>query len=65
MKSPKLSVTRRRFLLAAATGGVGAAAAITTVRSRQSPEKDPPRREPGAGYRLTDHVRSYYRTAKV
>ncbi len=65
MKSPQLSLTRRRFLFAAATGGVGAAAAIMKVQPRQSARKDRSEPEPASGYRLTDHVRSYYRTTRI
>ncbi len=61
----KPSSSRRKFL---ATLGVGGAAAATVALTRQGAEPEraaaatPPQ---GKGYQLTEHVRNYYRTAKV
>ena len=57
--------SRRKFL---ATLGVGGAAAATVAISRQGaePERAVETAAPqGKGYQVTEHVRNYYRTAKV
>ena len=61
----KSSSSRRKFL---ATLGVGGAAAATVALTR--PEAEPEVKSKaavpqGKGYQLTEHVRNYYRTAKV
>ncbi len=58
--------SRRKFL---ATLGVGGAAAATVAITRQAAEPGQvatatPAPQ-GKGYQLTEHVRNYYRTAKV
>ena len=61
----KSSSSRRKFL---ATLGVGGAAAATVVLTRQGAEHEPKSvaaTRQGKGYQLTEHVRNYYRTAKV
>lgn len=64
MKSRQLA--RRHFLLAAATGGITAAAAVATQHSAQPVGKVRARGDrEAAGYRLTDHIRRYYRTTRV
>jgi hypothetical protein len=60
---------RRRLLTAGGTIGALAAgtAALPLVRPAEAdpaPTK-PPIAEPGGGYRLSEHVRRYYQTAKV
>jgi hypothetical protein len=63
-RSSRLS--RRHFLLAAGAGSAATAAAIvaskSTPASRSPGSKD---KRATAGYAETDHVRDYYRTAKV
>ena len=57
--------SRRKFL---ATLGVGGAAAATVaiIRQGSEPEGAAQTATPqGKGYQLTEHVRNYYRTAKV
>jgi hypothetical protein len=58
------STSRRKFL---ATLGAGGAAAATVVLTRQAsaPEQATNVAPQGKGYQLTEHVRNYYRTAKV
>ena len=55
---------RRKFL---ATLGAGGAVAAAVVLTRQAAEPAPARQPvaQGKGYQVTDHVRNYYRTAKV
>ena len=61
----KSSSSRRKFL---ATLGVGGAAAATVALTRQGAEPavgSTAAVPQGKGYQLTEHVRNYYRTAKV
>ena len=67
-KSPRgANVRRRNFLLALGAGGAGAAALAARSLSGVAPAAtgatDPA--ETGDGYRLTDHVKRYYQTAKT
>ncbi len=65
MKSPQSKLSRRNFLLAA---GAGSAVAATALVTQKSSEVQPPDQGTVAdtkGYRLTQHIRNYYRTAKV
>lgn len=55
--------TRRRFLVGMAAGG-GAAALGLATPSASAAESPGGERRP-AGYRETDHVREYYRTARI
>ncbi len=62
-------LTRRSFLTTAGLGSVGAAVAALAVQPDTTPgqtgqlpaeEKPQPK-----GYKVTEHVRKYYRTARV
>ncbi len=67
MKATKPS-NRRKFLLAASLGGAGAAAAIVAGGARSPREGEASADAPAArasGYRLTEHVRKYYKTTEV
>jgi hypothetical protein len=59
-------ISRRHFLFAAGASGVAATAVVATRNPGAAvpPEKakTPPA---GSGYRVTEHVRAYYRTTKV
>jgi len=59
-------ISRRHFLFAASAGGVAAAVVVAGRKDGidVSPAKikSPPI---GNGYRVTEHVRNYYRTTKV
>lgn len=66
---PESSILRRRSLFAGA-GVVGAAAAATALLPSVTPEaptaQEPqPAPERGGGYRLSEHVQHYYKTARV
>jgi hypothetical protein len=65
MKHPQAKVSRRSFLLAA-TGSTAAATAVLigTKKSKPAPAQDKTS-ESSKGYQLTEHVRNYYRTAKI
>jgi len=56
-------LSRRRFLLAAGAGGVGAAAALQlrAPARASTPALNATRR---TGYRRTAHIGNYYRTAR-
>jgi hypothetical protein len=58
---------RRRFLLGLGVGGAGAAtAAVGALPSIAAANPAVPAPEhDGNGYRVTEHVRDYYRTAKL
>lgn len=60
-------LSRRRLLFAAGAGG-GAAVLLAAARkehSGQSPSAPGKSAPEGAGYRMTEHISNYYRTAKV
>jgi hypothetical protein len=65
--SPKAPNARRRgFLLALGAGGAGAAAlAARSLGGVASQAESSTDSEDGKGYQVTEHVRRYYRTAKV
>ena len=55
---------RRKFFAAAAAGSaVAVGAAVTGKPAAPAPAKAA--RTAGKGYRVTEHIRSYYRTTKV
>lgn len=58
---------RREFLLALAVGGVGAVAALAGQPASEAPAQVAAVPEPAGtkGYQASEHVRKYYRTAKV
>ncbi len=61
----KPSSSRRKFLTTLGVGGA-AAAAVALTQHRGQPEQATDKTAPqGKGYQLTEHVRNYYRTAKV
>ena len=65
MKAAKAKLSRRNFLLAVSAGSAASAAAIIAKKpAGTEPSKDKSS-ESGKGYQLTDHVRNYYRTAKI
>ena len=61
MRRSRTSIGRRDFLVAAC--GAATAATLTTKTPAATAEAaSKPRADPG-GYRLSEHVRRYYRTA--
>ncbi len=66
MKNPQSKLSRRDFLRVAGAGG---AAATLTLAAKQgsvaTADKPDAAGRAGKGYHLTDHIRNYYRTAKV
>jgi hypothetical protein len=65
--SPKTSLRRRGFLLSLGAGGAGAAAAVLNALppvaavEQQTTSSD----QQGSGYRESEHVRDYYRSARL
>lgn len=64
MKTVK-NVQRRNFLLAAGLGGAGAATALVAGRKAAEAVKTAAPAEQPSGYRATEHVLKYYKTAEV
>lgn len=67
MKPALVTLSRRNFLLAA-TVGTAATAVTIAAAMRPSPNgssRQSERADAETGYRLTEHVRNYYRTAKI
>lgn len=67
MRSFDTGTSRRNFLLAACAAGAATVTAIGATTLPQQPwqpgEKEKNERE--AGYKLSEHVRNYYRTTLV
>jgi hypothetical protein len=55
---------RRRFLFALGMSGAGAAAATSGALPAAATQEAAPTSDDGA-YRVTEHVRDYYRTARI
>ena len=68
MQNSQSKPSRRGFFVTAAVTGA-AAAAVSTLPSMQAQEpaitKSKPAPERGGGYRLTEHVKQYYKTTLV
>lgn len=64
MKTTKPN-TRRKFLLAAGAGSAGAVAAVATKGAKVAATPEAREAAQGDGYRLTEHIQKYYKTAKV
>lgn len=65
-ESPSLVNPRRRgLLLALGAGGAGAAAVAAGALTSAAPAVPPVASNPEPGYRLTEHVQRYYRSAKI
>jgi len=69
-KDAKATISRRRFMLASA-GTAGAAAAVAAAlplaqtATSNTPPAQPAAPDKGGGYQVTEHVLTYYRTARV
>jgi hypothetical protein len=56
---------RRKFIKSAAIAS-GLAVFLGRIRSAAAKEKQPlPREESSKGYRLTEHIKKYYETARM
>jgi len=61
----RTNARRRGFLLALGAGGAGAAALAARSLTGVAPQAEADRNDEGKGYRVTDHVKRYYQTAKT
>ena len=61
--------SRRGFMLGAAVAGAATAAVVTLPKTPtpEAPvaEQEPPAPERGGGYRVSEHVKRYYKTTLV
>ena len=69
MSESQAKPSRRGFMMGAAIAGA-ATAAVVTLPKTDTPEapaagKNPPAPEKGGGYRVTEHVKRYYKTTLV
>ena len=65
MSLTQTALSRRSFLLAATAGTAATAAALLVKKHPQPAAGTNPRGESKGGYQLTEHVRNYYRTARI
>jgi len=69
MSESQTKPSRRGFVLGAAVAGAATVAVVTLPKSPvpELPvaEKNPPAPEGGGGYRLSEHVKRYYKTTLV
>ncbi len=64
--SLRTNARRRGFLLALGVGGAGAAVLAARSLTGSAPSTDgAAAADDSKGYQVTDHVRRYYRTAKI
>jgi hypothetical protein len=65
-RSPRVpALSRRSFLLAATTGTAAIAAALIIKNQPPGSHDKNLKDDSKSGYQLTNHIRNYYRTAKV
>lgn len=65
MKATQAKLSRRNFLLAVGAGTAAGAAAIVAKQDPAGSAKKQKSVDAKQGYQLTEHVRNYYRTAKI
>jgi hypothetical protein len=63
--TPNTNLRRRRFLLGVGVGTAGAAAAVALKPTVTEVVEQAEENSERSGYRLTSHIKHYYRTAKV
>jgi hypothetical protein len=64
MKKTDRKLSRRGFLLAVGAGGASAGVALVSKERGENAARSA-KPQTSQGYRLTEHVQNYYRTAKV
>jgi hypothetical protein len=66
MSQGKTKLSRRSFLLAVgASGAATAAAIVATAAPQATPVANGKERRKTRGYHTSEHIRAYYKTAKV
>ena len=67
--SEETKPSRRGFMLGAAVAGAATAAVVALPKTEESTapvaEKNPPAPANGGGYRLSEHVKQYYKTTLI
>lgn len=65
MKSPDRKLSRRSFLAAVGAGGASAAVAMVAKDKPDEAARSGDAEKAHKGYRLTEHIKKYYRTTQV
>ena len=69
MSESKPQPSRRGFMLGAAVAGAATAAVVALPKTEgtETPtaEATPPAPQNGGGYRVSEHVRQYYKTTRI
>jgi hypothetical protein len=65
MSQKKAVLSRRNFLLTVGAGGAATAAAIVAKNGPTTPASVGKDKRATSGYKVSEHVSKYYRTAKV
>lgn len=65
MKTTQRKLSRRNFLLSVGAGTAAGAAAIVARKDKETDSASSQHGAESKGYQLTEHVRNYYRTAKI
>jgi hypothetical protein len=65
MKTAKAKLSRRYFVLGIGAGAAASATGLIATKKDVGGAADDKSLEGKKGYQLTEHVRNYYRTAKI
>lgn len=65
MSGTRSRLSRRNFLLALGAGGAAAGAGLVAQKDNDARSGKEEASSDARGYRLTEHIRKYYQTAKV
>ena len=65
MSKKKAILSRRNFLITMGAGGAATAAAIVAKNAPAPAESGSKDKRATEGYKVTEHISNYYRTAKV
>jgi len=65
MSNSRTRTSRRNFLLAVGAGGAATVAAIGAKTLPQAEDTNVKKAPQGSGYRVSEHIRNYYRTTLV
>lgn len=65
MSKAQMKLSRHNFLLAATAGTAATAAAVIDKQQVQKSSAEGAGKPAGKGYQATEHVRNYYRTARI
>jgi hypothetical protein len=65
MDPKKPTLSRRNFLLSVGAGGAATAAALVATNAPKDAPSASADKRATSGYKVSEHVSNYYRTAKV